>query len=148
MKKYAPFVLLVLAVLGAAAHIAHSWQGPADTRAASQNSGDTAIGKAYRKHISNIPVQGRGRVARVLPDDRRGESHQRFILRLASGQTLMIAHNIDIARRITHLHRGETVRFKGIYVWNDQGGIVHWTHHDPHGHHTAGWLKASGVTYH
>lgn len=43
---------------------------------------------------------GEGVVDRALSDDNDGSRHQRFILRLASGQTLLIAHNIDISLRI------------------------------------------------
>jgi len=45
------------------------------------------------------------------------------------------------------LQEGDTIRFYGEYVWNAQGGMVHWTHHDPQGKHVAGWLKHKGQTY-
>jgi len=60
---------------------------------------------------------------------------------------VLIAHNIDIAPRIDTLAKGDRVRFYGEYVWNKKGGTVHWTHHDPQGKHTAGWLKHMGRTY-
>ena len=31
--------------------------------------------------------------------------------------------------------------------WNEQGGIIHWTHHDPDGRHLPGWIKHNGRTY-
>jgi hypothetical protein len=93
-------------------------------------------------------VSGSGTVVRILPDDNDGSRHQRFILRLASGQTLLIAHNIDLAPRVAPLREGDTVAYQGEYVWNDRGGVVHWTHHDPAGTHPDGWLKHDGRTYH
>lgn len=84
---------------------------------------------------------------RVLPDDQDGSRHQRFIVQLASGQTLLITHNIDIAPRINGLEAGDTVRFNGEYVWNEKGGLVHWTHHDPQGRHAAGWVIRNGQMY-
>ena len=83
----------------------------------------------------------------ILPDDNKGSRHQRFILQLNSGQTLLIAHNIDIAPRITVLRQGDEVMFRGQYEWNPEGGVVHWTHHDPRGQHADGWLKHEGQTY-
>ncbi len=110
-------------------------------------SGDSPAGRAFKNRKSNVQVEDEGVVIRLLPDDLNGSRHQRFIVRLASGQTVLIAHNIDIAPRVVGLQKGDSVRFYGEYVWNEQGGMVHWTHHDPKGRHTAGWLKHDGRTY-
>ena len=96
---------------------------------------------------SGAQVTGEGQVSRILGDDSIGDRHQRFILRLPSGQTVLIAHNIDIAPRIEGLNVGDTVSFHGEFEWNDKGGVVHWTHHDPQGSHESGWLKHAGRTY-
>jgi hypothetical protein len=111
------------------------------------SSADQDIAAAFANHQSGLAVSGSGIVDRVLSDDTEGGRHQRFILRLASGQTLLIAHNIDIAPRISGLSVGDSVEFGGQYEWNDRGGVVHWTHHDPSGQHQEGWLKHRGVTY-
>jgi uncharacterized protein DUF3465 len=86
-------------------------------------------------------------VERVLADDNSGSRHQRFIVRLGSGQTLLIAHNIDIAPRVEGLAPGDTITFSGIYETNDKGGVVHWTHRDPSGRHAAGWIELRGHRY-
>ena len=96
---------------------------------------------------SNRQVRGSGSVERLLRDDDDGSRHQRFILRLPSGQTVLVAHNIDLAPRIDGLRVGDTVEFSGEFEWNEQGGVVHWTHHDPRGTHAAGWLRHGGQTY-
>lgn len=108
---------------------------------------DDSIGRAFASRASNIQVQGEGTVSRILPDDLNGARHQRFIVELASGQTLLFAHNIDIAPRIDGLEVGDAVRFNGEYVWNAKGGVIHWTHHDPQGRHVAGWVVHKGKTY-
>ncbi len=105
------------------------------------------LANAYRDHSSNIQVSGQGAVVRTLSDDRDGDRHQRFILELLSGQTLLIAHNIDLAPRIPSLKSGDSVQFNGEYEWNEHGGIIHWTHHAPNGLHEGGWLKRNGRTY-
>lgn len=96
---------------------------------------------------SNRQVQGEGVVIKLLPDDNQGSRHQKFILKLSSGQTLLIAHNIDLAPRVAPLAVGDRVSFNGEYEWNERGGVVHWTHRDPRGRHEDGWLKAAGQTY-
>jgi hypothetical protein len=110
-------------------------------------SADQDIADAFENHRNGLMVSGSGVVERVLSDDTEGARHQRFILRLDSGQTLLITHNIDIAPRISGLSAGDSVEFSGQYEWNDKGGVVHWTHHDPNGRHQAGWIKHGGVTY-
>ena len=92
-------------------------------------------------------VGGTGEVIRILPDDNQGSRHQRFILRMPDGRTLLVAHNIDLAPRIPGLARGDTVEFYGVFETNDRGGVIHWTHHDPAGRHTPGWLRHDGRTY-
>ena len=42
------------------------------------------------------------------------------------------------------LEVGDVVEFFGEYEWNEQGGVIHWTHHDPAGRHTDGWLRHGG----
>ena len=108
---------------------------------------DDPTGRAFASRTSNVQVQGEGKVIRVLADDLDGSRHQRFIVQLASGQTLLITHNIDIAPRIDGLKAGDRVSFNGEYVWNAEGGVIHWTHHDPQGRHVAGWVIHDGKTH-
>lgn len=110
-------------------------------------SADSPAGRAFKNKTSNVQIEGEGTVNRILTDDLDGTRHQRFILRLASGQTLLVAHNIDVAPRVAGLQIGDNVRFYGEYVWNDKGGIIHWTHHDPRGRHPGGWIKHNGQIY-
>ena len=108
---------------------------------------DSQIGRAFKNRTSNVQVEGGGVVTRILEDDLAGSRHQRFIVRLGSGQTVLIAHNIDIAPRVAGLKEGDSVRFYGECVWNAECGKVHWTHRDPNGRHVAGWIKHNGRTY-
>ena len=116
-------------------------------RATVARTGDAALARAYDQRESNIEVEGEGTVAKVLRDDTDGSRHQRFILRLDSKQTLLVAHNIDLSRRIEGLKAGDLVAFRGEYEWNAAGGVLHWTHADPSGRHPAGWLRHEGTTY-
>ena len=111
--------------------------------------GDDALMEAYRNGESDLIVEGVGRVEKLLPDDLEGSRHQKFILRLASGQSLLVSHNIDrdVASRIDALRVGDEVRFRGEYEWNERGGVLHWTHDDPKDWHADGWLEHNGVRY-
>ncbi|ENM5935886.1 DUF3465 domain-containing protein [Vibrio mimicus] len=108
---------------------------------------DAVLQQAYQSQQSDIQVQGFGQVAKVLPDDNDGSRHQKFILKLNSGQTLLVAHNIDLAPRIPNLKVGDSVEFYGEYEWNKKGGVLHWTHKDPQNRHAHGWLKHNGQVY-
>ena len=132
--------LIVFVLIGPTAGCAGSFNDSAGTD-------DSQIGRAFKTRTSNVQVEGEGIVTRILDDDLSGSRHQRFILRLQSGHTVLIIHNIDIAPRVAGLQEGDSIGFYGEYVWNAQGGMVHWTHHDPEGRHVAGWLKYKGRTY-
>lgn len=108
---------------------------------------DARIKEAYAKVKSDFWVQSQGVVIKVLKDDADGLKHQRFLLRLSNGHTVLIAHNIDLAPRIPNLKNGDTVAFYGEYEWNNKGGVIHWTHRDPFGYKTGGWLMHKGKKY-
>ena len=110
-------------------------------------SGAGALAEAFEKHRSGVEVEASGTVARILRDDLEGARHQRFIVRLATGQTILVAHNIDLAPRIDELHIGDEVAFRGEYEWTALGGTVHWTHHDPSGVREGGWVRHKGCLY-
>lgn len=108
---------------------------------------DEKIQQAFQQQKSGIQVQSSGRVKAILRDDNNGSRHQKFILQLGNGQTVLVAHNIDLSPRLDDLEKGEIVQFYGEYEYSDQGGVIHWTHHDPQKSHANGWLKYKGRTY-
>ena len=109
--------------------------------------GSSNVARAFEQHANDVQIEDEGVVSRILSDDTSGSPHQRFIVRLPSGLTVLIEHNTELASRIEDLNVGDQISFSGEYVWNAQGGLVHWTHHDPAGRHIAGWLKHKGRTY-
>jgi len=148
MKKY---LLLIVAIVAVATYtfVERSQTSLAVPTAIKVNveHGDAKLTQDFENHSSNIQVQGQGIVVKILPDDTEGINHQRFIIRLNSGQTLLIAHNIDIAPRISPLNTGDLISFNGEYEWNNKGGVIHWTHHDPAGRHASGWIKRDGQIF-
>lgn len=103
-------------------------------------------GRAFREHKSEVWAVGAGAVERILRDDTKPPRHQRFVARLLPGGTVMIAHNIDLAPRVP-LKRGDPIAFRGEYVWNDQGGVIHWTHRDKRDKKAGGWIVWKGQTF-
>ena len=136
-------ILAAIALYGFIHHVPSFISHPTGENAGHGRSIDTA----YEKRLQNVQVTGSGTVIHILPDDTRGRRHQRFILRLPSGLTVLVVHNIDLAPKIKDLKVGDTVEFSGEYTWNPKGGIVHWTHRDPGGRHPGGWLKHNGRVY-
>jgi hypothetical protein len=145
MKK----IILISAVVLAAVYFgfAQNKSVPIHNLVETSHDSDQIIESAFKNRNHHFQVEGQGIVIEILRDDLAGTRHQRFIVRLSSGQTLLIAHNIDLAPRIISLRKGDKVFFYGEYEWNSKGGTIHWTHHDPAGRHIAGWIKHNGIKY-
>jgi hypothetical protein len=106
-----------------------------------------SVEQLFEQRQSDVQIEVSGTVTRLLSDDHEGSRHQRFIIELPSGQTLLIVHNIDLAPRIDDLREGDDVRVYGEYIWNDKGGLIHWTHHDPANRHPHGWIRHQDSLY-
>ncbi len=121
---------------------------PATDRAGRHAQNDNAMAdSAFAARRSDDIMTVEGTVVHVLADDNEGSRHQRFLLELPSGLTLKISHNIDLAPRIANLRKNTRVRVHGEYEWNDKGGVIHWTHHDPKGWREGGWIEYDGRRY-
>ena len=112
-----------------------------------QAPANQALFSAMENRRSDVQLVAVGTVVKVLADDNDGSRHQRFLIRAGSGQTVLVAHNIDLAPRVAGLAAGDQVTIYGEYEWNPKGGVLHWTHHDPAGRHVGGWIKHEGQTY-
>ena len=142
--------LLLLAALW----LWQSQQGPAgpsptptDGGTATPTVDDVAkIAEAFSTQRSDLWVESSGAVVKTLRDDTEGSQHQRFLVELSNGQTLLFAHNIDLAPRVP-IEPGDRIAFRGEYEWNKKGGVIHWTHHDPQGRREGGWIDHRGRRY-
>ncbi len=99
----------------------------------------------YKNKRSGQMVEFKGQVERILSDDNEGSRHQRFIVE-SQGITVLVAHNIDLAKRVPVKVDDQLIIF-GQYEWNEQGGVIHWTHYDPQGQHENGWIKHKNKSY-
>ncbi len=61
---------------------------------------------------------------------------------LKNGLSILVAHNIDFSTKIEEFKKEiDIVEFNGEYeCYNEKGGVLHWTHHDPQNRHENGWL--------
>jgi hypothetical protein len=100
----------------------------------------------YNKNESGSWIEDRGFVRRLLSDDAEGSRHQRFIIEIPGKQTLLIAHNLDLAERVP-LGLGDRIHFRGMYEYNELGGLVHWTHRDPLGLLEGGHIRYRSRTF-
>jgi hypothetical protein len=140
--------VLLVALVAAIVALRHG-QTPSDTPSGSQraalNAGCGAAQSAFAAHRSDVWVTVSGRVARDLPDSQGQYTHQRFIVRCATGGTLLIVNDVSIGQRAP-ASVGERVAVRGEYIWNGQGGLIHFTHHDPAGGR-GGWIEEGGRVY-
>lgn len=85
-------------------------------------------------------------VLKLLPEDDRGLPHQKFLIRLSNGTTVLIAHDLKMASAVP-IAPGDIVTIHGEYIWNSRGGLIHWTHHTDTPYHEGGWIDLKGVRY-
>ncbi len=104
------------------------------------------IADANEKQTSGWWLTAEVRVIALLKDDLKGSKHQKFLIELVKGTTLLVSHNIDLAPRVP-IDKGEMIAVCGRYEWNHRGGVVHWTHHDPRGKKEGGWIYSRGQYY-
>lgn len=110
---------------------------------------DAAVCSAYDGQRSGVEVVADGEVGRVLGvrPGREG-AHEGFLLRLSSGcrLTVRVETNTDFTGDIP-LRQGDRVSVKGEYEYYERGGVIHWTHRDPRGHHANGYVDVHGTMY-
>jgi hypothetical protein len=115
---------------------------------ASAQPDNAAIVTDFHNKQSNVEVTADATIVRLLPDRTSATgTHEQFIIKLSSGDlTIEVEHNISIAARAP-VKAGDHVIVHGEYIWNVQGGLIHFTHHDPKGSHEGGYVEDGGMTY-
>lgn len=106
---------------------------------------------------TEVTVQAK--VAKVLPDfhnPRNGLTHEEFIIEMADGTDVYVAHDLNYAPRVP-LTAGDDIKIKGEWIpkpghENHGGletiGVLHWTHHsEDENRHPSGYIEAGGKHY-
>ncbi len=117
-----------------------------ETEPTSTRQSEDAIRRLIDNEISGEMVTLEAEIVKVLPDDNEGSRHQRLLLALETGGTVLVSHNIDLAPRVP-AEEGDVILVRGQYEWNDRGGVLHWTHHDPKDWREGGWIEFEGERY-
>jgi hypothetical protein len=84
-----------------------------------------------------------GTVTKILPEDKAGLPHQKYLIN-AYGVKLQIVSNLEFGKAPVQV--GSKVQVCGEYI-NAEGGMIHWTHFDPHGNHPDGYTVLDGQLY-
>lgn len=101
--------------------------------------------QTFDHRFTEVQVLVSGQVVSILPEE---PAYQRFMLELPNGQQVMVTHNIGLGTPITNLQMGDRVQVFGLYEWDQEGGKISQTYHDPSGQQVDGWVEHDGVLYH
>jgi Protein of unknown function (DUF3465) len=107
---------------------------------------DSAVLTAQAQHAIKVEVSVTARVKKLLPEDVQGLPHERFLIELSDGSTVLIAHDLKMAPAVP-INPGDIVSIRGEYIWNKLGGLIHWTHHTDTPKHENGWIDFNNVRY-
>ncbi len=115
-KSIRPLILIL--VIGILYFYVQDSYSVSDRSESNLSEGSATIKDLFDRQVSGELVQFSGTVTRQLPDDNEGSRHQRFIVSLDSGQSILVSHNIDLAQRVP-IETGDSVGIRGEYEWND-----------------------------
>jgi len=108
--------------------------------------GDSEVIRAQQLQLVKVPLTVTARVKKMLKYDDRGLPHERFLLVLSNGSTILVAHNTKMAPYVP-VQPGDIVTVSGEYIWNAKGGLIHWTHHSDSPNHQSGFIEFNGKRY-
>lgn len=138
-------VLFIVIICGLYSTLENTGSEPVTKSQTHQLNFRSEFKQLVENRISGEVVEVTAKVYKILTDDNVGNRHQRFLVNI-QGVSVLIAHNIDLAPRVP-VRESDEVIIKGEYEWNDKGGVIHWTHHDPKKWHEDGWIEHKGKKY-
>lgn len=152
MRRFYPlFILLFFSCLSmsgcaqAGSPVAQAQTQPANAPAQAV-AGDAEAIRAQELQLVKVPVTVTAPVKKMLRYDDRGLPHEKFLLLLSNGTTILVAHNTKMAPYVP-LQAGDMVTVSGEFIWNAKGGLIHWTHHTDTPNHRGGYIDFNGKRY-
>lgn len=106
---------------------------------------DLAAAQDAHRGADFIEVSG-VTVTDVLPDDTFGSRHQKWVVTLANGRNVAGVYNIDVTPRLP-LKIGDVIGMGGQFIYDRDGGLMHWLHEDSRGHRQNGYVEINSVRY-
>jgi hypothetical protein len=107
---------------------------------------EAEVAAAQNNRASHVAVTCTLPVKRMLRPDDKGEKHEKFLLQMSNGTTILVAHNVSRAPSVP-LEAGDIVTVHGEYIWNEKGGVIHWTHASDTPRHQGGYIDFKGRRY-
>jgi len=104
------------------------------------------ITSAWHKKSSNLLVEVDARVVLLLPNRDDIKKLQRFLVELENGHRLEVAHDLELSENVP-VGVSSLIRLKGEFDYNENGGLIHWTHADPAGNRDGGWIEHNDMRY-
>jgi hypothetical protein len=119
---------------------------PSQTDLGPATQDDSQAIRAQDAHLIKAEITACARVKKLLPDDTEGLPHQKFLLELSNGTTVLVAHDTKYAPHVP-IQAGDILIIHGEYIWNRKGGLIHWTHRSDTPRHEGGWIIFNGTRY-
>ncbi len=110
-------------------------------------SNDSALVNAVnsKRNVDFLEASG-VTVIELLADDTQGLPHEKFIVRLSNGATVLCVFNLDMGQRIP-LKVGDIVDLGGQFKWTNVGALMHWLHADTQNRRPDGYVDLNGKRY-
>jgi hypothetical protein len=115
-----------------------------DSRGLTVSGTIEALKKVMNAKSNRPQVAITGVVSQILPEDRNGRPHQKYIIAVDSKINLQIVSNLEFGKAPVLV--GKSVTICGEFLRVGQG-MIHWTHFDPHGGHADGFTIVDGKVY-
>lgn len=120
---------------------------PVEISAVDETASDADIVRAVEDRRRVDFVEGGSmEVVKVLPDDRNGAAHQKWVVRLSNGKTMNAVYNSDMCPRVP-VKVGDIVAMGGQFLWTNSGPLLHWLHGDPRSRRSDGYVYLKGTYY-
>jgi hypothetical protein len=148
--RFAAFSLVLMTALSLSVTLsvaAPSLSFAARAGSAAYPAGQMALIQAQETHRgANFIEVADVTVTQLLPDDTFGSKHQKWIVQLANGGEVACVYNIDVTPRIP-LRVGDIISLGGQFIYDRNGGLLHWLHEDGRAHRPNGYVEHQGVRY-